>query len=207
MKILHEDRCFVVCTKPAGILSTDQPGGLPDLLRKALGTEHIRTVHRLDATTAGVMVLAKTKQAARLLSQNLQSGGFQKEYLAVCHGTPPQNGTMEDLLGRDSVRRVTYVADAPGQDVRPAKLEYEVLAQTDGMSLVKVRLFTGRTHQIRVQFASRGCPLVGDRKYGTDDGCPLGLFACRLAFSHPFEQTPLEFSAPPPDCFPWNTFA
>lgn len=206
IEILHLDRCFVVCVKPAGVLSTDEPGGLPDLLRRQLNTENIRTVHRLDAATGGVMVLARTKQAASLLSKQMQEFGFGKEYFAVVHGDTPESGVWEDLLGRDPVRRVTYVARAPGKDIRPAKLDYKVLAKNDGISLIKVQLHTGRTHQIRVQFASRGYPLVGDRKYGADDGCPLGLWSCRLAFRHPFEGTELEFSCAPPETAPWDRF-
>lgn len=206
MKILCEDRCFVVCEKPAGVLSTDEKGGLPELLRKHLNTENIRTVHRLDAATGGLMVLARTKQAASLLSKQMQAQGFGKEYFAIVHGAPPKEGAFEDLLGRDPVRRITFVAQEPGKDVRKAKLEYKVLSSSNGLSLVKVHLHTGRTHQIRVQFASRGYPLLGDRKYGTDDGCNLALWSCHLAFRHPFEDTPLEFFAAPPQSAPWDRF-
>ena len=206
IEILHLDRCFVVCVKPAGVLSTDEKGGLPELLRQQLNTDNIRTVHRLDAATGGVMVLARTRQAASLLSKQVQEHGFYKEYFAVVHGVPPKEGTFEDLLGRDPVRRLSYVAQEPGKDVRKAKLDYRVLESKDGLSLVRVRLFTGRTHQIRVQFASRGYPLAGDRKYGIDDGCDLGLWSCQLAFCHPFEDNPLEFFKAPPENAPWNRF-
>lgn len=206
VEILHLDRCFAVCVKPAGVLSTDEKGGLPELLRQQLHTENIRTVHRLDAATGGLMVLARTRQAASLLSKQMQEFGFGKEYFAIVHGKPPKEGIFEDLLGRDPVRRLTYVAQEPGKDVRPAKLEYKVLAEKDGRSLVRVRLFTGRTHQIRVQFASRGYPLAGDRKYGADDGCDLALWSCQLAFRHPFEGTALEFFHAPPETAPWNGF-
>lgn len=207
IEILHTDRCFLVCRKPAGVLSTDEPGGLPALLRQQLQTDHLRTVHRLDAATGGLMVLARTRQAASLLSRQLRESGFGKEYFAIVDGVPPQEGTWEDLLGRDPVRRTTYVATAAGKDVRNAKLSYTVLAEENGCSLVKVRLYTGRTHQIRVQFASRGYPLVGDRKYGIPgDSSPLGLFSCRLAFRHPFENTALDFFLPPPQDKPWIRF-
>ena len=207
IEILHEDRCFVVCLKPAGVLSTDEEGGLPSLLRQQLNTDNIRTVHRLDAATGGVMVLAKTRQAASLLSKQMQESGFSKEYFAIVCGAPPESGTWEDLLGRDPVRRTTYVASAPAKDVKDAKLDYTVLAKNETHSLVRVRLHTGRTHQIRVQFASRGYPLLGDRKYGDSIGdTPLALWSCHLAFRHPFEGTPLEFFAPPSGA-PWDTFS
>lgn len=205
IEILHEDRCFLVCLKPAGVLSTDESGGLPELLRQQLNIENIRTVHRLDAATGGVMVLAKTKQAASLLSKQMQQTGFAKEYFAIVCGAPPEEGSLEDLLGRDPVRRITYVTDTPGKDVREAKLDYTVLARTDTNSLVRVNLHTGRTHQIRVQFASRGYPLLGDRKYGDGEGA-LALWSCHLAFRHPFENTPMEFFHTPPKGAPWDLF-
>ena len=165
MEIVYADPRIVVAVKPAGVLSTDEPGGMPQLLRQELGTPCIRTVHRLDAAVSGLMVYARSAKAASLLSEQIRSRTFGKEYLAVVHGVP-EGGVMTDLLGRDPVRRRTYVAAEPGKDVRPAELSYEVLGSREGLSLVRIRLHTGRTHQIRVQFASRGFPLVGDRKYG-----------------------------------------
>ena len=186
MEILYQDNRIVVAVKPAGILSTDEPGGMPSLLRQALNTDCIRTVHRLDAQTGGVMVFARSRMAASLLSQQVRERQFSKCYLAAVHGTPqPQSGEMRDLLGRDSVRRVTYVADTPSADTREALLTYETLDTADGLSLVRVQLHTGRTHQIRVQFASRGYSLVGDHKYGARDNVPAPmLFSCKLTFPH-----------------------
>ena len=209
MEILYQDNRIVVAVKPAGILSTDEPGGMPSLLRQALNTDCIRTVHRLDAQTGGVMVFAHSRMAASLLSQQVRERQFSKCYLAAVHGTPqPQSGEMRDLLGRDSVRRVTYVADTPSADTREALLTYETLDTADGLSLVRVQLHTGRTHQIRVQFASRGLPLAGDRKYGIpEDGTvPLALWAYRLSFAHPQTGQEMSFTCPPPETEPWTRF-
>lgn len=209
MEILYQDNRIVVAVKPAGILSTDEPGGMPSLLRQALNTDCIRTVHRLDAQTGGVMVFARSRMAASLLSQQVRERQFSKCYLAAVHGTPqPQSGEMRDLLGRDSVRRVTYVADTPSADTREALLTYETLDTADGLSLVRVQLHTGRTHQIRVQFASRGLPLAGDRKYGIpEDGIvPLALWAYRLSFAHPQTGQEMSFTCPPPETEPWTRF-
>ena len=209
MEILYQDNRIVVAVKPAGILSTDEPGGMPSLLRQALNTDCIRTVHRLDAQTGGVMVFARSRMAASLLSQQVRERQFSKCYLAAVHGTPqPQSGEMRDLLGRDSVRRVTYVADTPSADTREALLTYETLDTADGLSLVRVQLHTGRTHQIRVQFTSRGLPLAGDRKYGIpEDGTvPLALWAYRLSFAHPQTGEKLSFTCPPPETAPWTRF-
>lgn len=209
MEILYQDNRIVVAVKPAGILSTDEPGGMPSLLRQALNTDCIRTVHRLDAQTGGVMVFARSRMAASLLSQQVRERQFSKCYLAAVHGTPqPQSGEMRDLLGRDSVRRVTYVADTPSADTREALLTYETLDTADGLSLVRVQLHTGRTHQIRVQFTSRGLPLVGDRKYGIpEDGTvPLALWAYRLSFAHPQTGQEMSFTCPPPETEPWTRF-
>lgn len=209
MEILYQDNRIVVAVKPAGILSTDEPGGMPSLLRQALNTDCIRTVHRLDAQTGGVMVFARSRMAASLLSQQVREHQFSKCYLAAVHGTPqPQSGEMRDLLGRDSVRRVTYVADTPSADTREALLTYETLDTADGLSLVRVQLHTGRTHQIRVQFTSRGLPLAGDRKYGIpEDGTvPLALWAYRLSFAHPQTGQEMSFTCPPPETEPWTRF-
>ena len=209
MEIIYQDSRIVVAVKPAGVLSTDEPGGMPSLLRQALNTDCIRTVHRLDAQTGGVMVFARSRKAASLLSQQVRERQFSKCYLAAVHGTPqPQSGEMRDLLGRDSVRRVTYVADTPSADTREALLTYETLGTVDGLSLVRVRLHTGRTHQIRVQFASRGLPLAGDRKYGLpEDGtAPLALWAYQLSFTHPQTGQEMSFTCPPPETEPWVRF-
>ena len=209
MEIIYQDSRVVVAVKPAGVLSTDEPGGMPSLLRQALGTDCIRTVHRLDAQTGGVMVFARSRMAASLLSQQVRERRFSKCYLAAVHGTPqPQSGEIRDLLGRDSVRRVTYVADTPSAGTREALLTYETLDTAGGLSLVRVQLHTGRTHQIRVQFASRGLPLAGDRKYGLpEDGIvPLALWAYQLSFTHPQTGQELSFTCPPPETEPWARF-
>ncbi len=209
MEIIYQDNRVVVAVKPAGVLSTDEPGGMPSLLRQALGADCIRTVHRLDAQTGGVMVFARSRMAASLLSQQVREHQFSKCYLAVVHGVPePVSGEMRDLLGRDSLRRVTYVADTPSAGTREALLSYETLGTADGLSLVRVQLHTGRTHQIRVQFASRGLPLAGDRKYGLpeDDTAPLALWAYRLSFTHPQTGREMTFTCPPPQTEPWTRF-
>lgn len=210
MDILYADKRILVAIKPAGVLSTDEPGGMPSLLRAQLGDDRacVRTVHRLDAAVRGVMVFARSARAASLLSEQIRDRGFQKEYLAVVHGAPPEEGTLCDLLGRDKQRRMTYVADAPGKDVREAKLSYRVLQRREGFSLVSICLHTGRTHQIRVQFASRGWPLAGDRKYGTEDGfAPIALWSHRIAFTHPETGETVEFAALPPCEGAWTMFS
>ena len=207
--IRYIDERVIVCIKPAGVLSTDEEGGLPQLLQEQLGLEHRpRTVHRLDRVVSGLMVLARGAKSASVLSRQVMEHGFGKEYLAVLHGCPAEKqGTLTDLLGRDKARKMTFVADAPGKDIQQAVLDYEVLGEANGLSLVHIRLHTGRTHQIRVQFSSRGFPLVGERKYSTlEDGCPIALWSCRLQFDHPFTVEPMEFSALPPAQQPWDLF-
>ena len=210
MKILHMDDEIIVCIKPARVLSTDEPGGLPELLRRELGDEKadIRTVHRLDRVVSGLMVLARTADSASNLSRQIREGVFQKEYLAVLHGTPAQDsGTLTDLLYRDKARKMTMVATEPGKDVQEAVLDYQLLAVADGMSKVRIRLHTGRTHQIRVQFASRNMPLVGERKYAQpEDNCEIALWSCALGFYHPKTNAWTTFSFDPPAEYPWNIF-
>lgn len=207
-QVIHKDRAFLVVIKPPRVLSTDEPGGVPDLCRAALGEQNVRTVHRLDRVVSGLMVLARTKRAASDLGKQIQDGIFHKEYTAVLHGSPAQpTGTLVDLLARDKTERKTYVVTDPGKDVQEAILNYEVLAQTDDFSKVRIELVTGRTHQIRCQFSSRNLPLVGDRKYSThEDDCEIALWSSLLRFRHPKTGQELTFTAPPPDEFPWNQF-
>ena len=206
MELIYQDKDIVVCVKPARVLSTDEPGGMPELVRQALGTEDVRTVHRLDRVVCGLMVLARSAEAASELSRQIREDQFEKEYLAVVHGAPEQDeGRLCDLLLRDKARKMTLVADAPGKGVQPASLRYRVLNQENGMSRVRIALETGRTHQIRVQFASRGLPLVGERKYSTlKDDCEIALWSYRLAFTHPVSGKPMEFTLEPPATYPWT---
>ena len=209
-KIIHLDDSFAVCLKPARVLSTDEPGGIPELVRQALGDEDacVRTVHRLDRVVAGLMVLARTPQAASELSRQIRDGEFGKEYLAVLHGHPAENtGTLTDLLLRNKPERKTYVVTEPGKGVQEAILDYEILDKTDAFSKVRIILRTGRTHQIRAQFSSRDLPLVGDRKYSlNEDCCEIALWSSKLTFRHPVTGDPLEFTAPPPEEYPWTCF-
>ena len=210
MNIIYLDEDIIVCVKPQRVLSTDETGGVPQLVREALGdpTADVRTVHRLDRVVGGLMVLARNCAAASELSRQIREDEFQKEYLAVIHGVPDEaSGRLEDLLYRDKARKMTMVATEPGKGVLPASLRYRVLDARDGVSKVRIQLETGRTHQIRVQFASRGMPLVGERKYSTrEDDCEIALWSCRLGFAHPATGQPMEFELEPPDTCPWNCF-
>lgn len=209
MEILYLDRDIIVCIKPPRVLSTDEPGGLPDLLRQDLGDSKadIRTVHRLDRVVSGLMVLARNAGAASELSRQIREGSFEKCYQAVVHGMPEEKcGTFRDLLGRDKARRMTYVAKEPGKGIQEAILSYEVFNQNAAFSRVKIHLHTGRTHQIRVQFSSRGMPLVGERKYSTlEDSCEIALWSYSIGFTHPTSGERIHFCKEPPETYPWNT--
>lgn len=181
MQVLFEDRDLIVCIKPAGVLSTDEPGGVPSLLREQLGLRDVRTVHRLDRVVSGVMLLAKNTDSASELSRQIREGGFDKSYLAVVHGQTEARGAFTDLLWRDKAERKTYVVERPDKGVQKAKLSYETLSRSGAMSLVRIRLLTGRTHQIRCQFSAHGFPLVGDKKTAwrrTAARSPSGPTAC-----------------------------
>ena len=159
----------------------DSEAQVPAELKKALGGE-IFPVHRLDKNVGGVMVYARTKQAAATLSRAVQDGAMVKEYVAMVHGLPPESGDWEDLLWKDSRKNKVYVVKRERSGVKKARLEFTRLSAGE-CSLVRIRLHTGRSHQIRVQFASRGYPLVGDHKYGArDDSAAPMLFSCALTF-------------------------
>ncbi len=208
MELIYVDADIVVAVKPARVLSTDEPGGMPELVRAALGNPKadIRTVHRLDRVVSGLMVLARNARCASELSRQIRENEFQKEYMAVVHGHPAEDSaTLRDLLGRDKARKMTYVADAPGKGIQEAVLDYQVLSRSEDFSKVRIRLHTGRTHQIRVQFASRGLPLVGERKYSElNDPCEIALWSCSLSFTHPRTGENLNFFKQPPDVHPWT---
>ena len=191
MEILYSDNEIAVCVKPVGL---DSESEVPAALKELLGGD-IFTLHRLDKNVGGVMVYARAKAAAAALSRAIQEGGMVKEYVAMVHGTPPESGDWEDLLWKDSRKNKVFVVKRMRGGVKKARLEFVRLAAGEE-SLVRIRLRTGRSHQIRVQFASRGYPLVGDHKYGARDSSPAPmLFSCKLAF--PYRGKTLQFEAKP----------
>lgn len=198
MEVLYSDEHIVVCIKPVGILSqADSLGGesMITLLSKMYGCE-IYPLHRLDKGVSGVMVYAKTKFAAAKLSQEIAEHCFKKEYLAVVHGVPKDSGEMVDLLFKDSRKNKSFVVDRKRKGVKEASLQYKLI-KTDGQnSLVEILLHTGRTHQIRVQFATRKMSLLGDKKYGAvDDYKNIALFSYRISFNHPKTNQQMTFKA------------
>ena len=184
MDILYEDKDIVVCVKPMGV---DSEHELPQMLRQQLDTE-IFTLHRLDKNVGGVMVYARNKGSAAKFSQQIQDGKLIKEYVAMVHGAPPEKGDWQDLLFKDSRKNKVFVVKRQRAGVKAARLEFERLTCAE-QSLVHIRLHTGRSHQIRVQFSSRGYPLVGDHKYGSKapQTEPM-LYSCKLTFPHNGQQ-------------------
>ena len=209
MDIVYQDKQIVVCLKPAGVLSTDEPGGMPSLVREALGdaTAEVRTVHRLDRVVGGLMVLARTAVAASELSRQIREDEFKKEYLAIAHGDPGESGTLRDWMLRDKARKMSFVVETPGKGVQEAVLRYRRVVRAGELSLVRVELVTGRTHQIRCQFASHGWELAGERKYSArEDPWPLALWSARLSFFHPESGERMTFAENPPEAEPWTRF-
>ena len=180
MDILYSDRNIIVCIKPVGLDSEQE---VPSALKEQFGGD-IFPIHRLDKNVGGVMVYARTKQAAAELSKAVQEGTMVKEYVAMVHGTPPETGDWEDLLWKDSKKNKVFVVKRQRGGVKRARLEFTRLIAEE-TSLVRIRLHTGRSHQIRVQFSSRGFPLVGDHKYGSRDEktAPM-LFSCCITFPY-----------------------
>ena len=214
LTILYEDAHLVICLKPPGVLSEDSEKGrcMPALLRehyRAQGkNDYIATVHRLDKIVGGVMVFSRRRQVTGMLTAAIARHEITKEYLAVLRGHPEKaEDTLADLLFRDAAHNKSYVVRRMRKGVREARLSYREIARTEALSLVRIQLHTGRTHQIRVQFASRGLPLLGDIRYGSrDERCTAALWSYRLALRHPVTGKTVDVSALPPEGYPWQLF-
>ena len=191
MEILYSDKNIAVLVKPVGL---DSEAEVPNALKEQLGGEFY-PIHRLDKNVGGVMVYARTKQAASTLSKAVQEGAMVKEYVAMVHGTPPEDGDWTDLLFKDSSKNKVFVVKKERRGVKKARLEFKTIRAGEE-SLVRIRLHTGRSHQIRVQFSSRGFPLVGDHKYGArDEKKEPMLFSCCITF--PWKGETKKFEALP----------
>ena len=195
MELLYQDSQIVLCVKPAGLSSEAGAGSLPEFLEDQLGRP-VFPVHRLDRNVGGVMVYARTRQAASALSQAVQAGNLQKEYLALIHGCPTQPaGTWEDLLWKDSAKNKVFVVRRMRKGVKAAKLAYRVLEEATPLTLVHIRLYT-----------SRGFPLAGDHKYGSrDDIRSPALWSFRLTLPHPVTGETITCLHPPEGEL-WHTF-
>ncbi len=215
LNVLYYDDALLVCEKPVNCLSEPGAGAnLPalaaDWLRARGENPEVRTVHRLDKAVGGLMVLARTQKAAASLIDQIAARTAEKEYLAVLRGVPAEDeATLEDLLFHDSRTNKTFVVTRPRKGVRDAKLSYRVVGRTgtpeQPLTLVRVKLHTGRTHQIRAQFSHRGLPLLGDIRYGSKAAHGPALFSCRLAFDHPETGKRMAFELTPTG-EPWEGF-
>lgn len=199
IEIIERTTDYVVCLKPVGLSSQDD--GMGKVLSQQLGCR-VFCVHRLDTAVSGLMVYALNGKAANSLSATLGN----KEYLAVIENAElAEAGTFEDLLFHDSRSNKTYPVKRMRKGVREARLSYEIIESANGLSLLKVRLYTGRTHQIRVQFATRKMPLIGDGKYGSRHNCNIALYSCHLSFRDPSTNEIREFTSWP-NGQPWENF-
>ncbi len=210
LHILYHDKYLAVAVKPAGVLSQPDRTGdkaMTDLLKEALGCT-VFPVHRLDRAVGGVMVYALTKETAGKLSAVVGEERFRKEYLAVIDGIPEEKtGMLTDFLLHDKMRNMTSVVSEKMKDAKEARLSYEVLQSNECGSLVRVLLHTGRTHQIRVQFSSRGMPILGDGRYGSRARHGVALWSYRLSFVHPITRKNLTLHALPEAITPWDSFS
>lgn len=207
--IIYQDDDLVFCVKPSGINSTDVEGGLPGLVREATHQKDVFTVHRLDQVVSGLMVLTFNKDAARNLSEQQQTNQFKKTYIAVVNGIPEKKkGKYIDYLQRDRSERKTIVVSADTVPSQRAELDYLVVGEHNGKALVKIRLHTGRTHQIRSQFSSRSMPVLGDRKYSELSwDFPIALWSQEIELIHPVTQKHMIITKNPPKSVPWNWFS
>jgi len=218
MDILYEDNHIIVAVKPKGVLSQADSGEGPDMLTllkdyiKAKynkpGNVYLGLVHRLDRPVSGVMVFARTSKAASRLSEQIRTHKVDKYYLAVVTGTLKEpSGTLISYISKDSKTNTVTVYDNERPGAKYAELEYKVIAARDGMTLIRVKLKTGRPHQIRAQFAHTGHPLIGDSRYGRNpDNTDIALFCCEMAIDHPVKGERMTFSAQMPDTYPFALF-
>ena len=204
MKILYDGEDAVVAVKPAGVLSEESVAeqNMVSLLSEELSCK-VYPVHRLDRAVGGAMVFAKSRKAASRLSA---PGAFEKEYIAVVHGATEVRGEWRDLLFKDSRSNKSFVVKRMRRGVREAALSFETVVSNGDFSLVSVRLGTGRSHQIRVQFSSRRHPLVGDGKYGASDGCPIALFLRKIVINGENGKSREISALPDTDEYPWSLF-
>ena len=220
LKILHEDNHIIVVLKPQGIPSCGDESGDENMLDavkeyirtayKKSGNVYVGLVHRLDRPTGGVMVFAKTSKAAARLSEQMRTGDFEKKYLAVLSAVPKEpQGKLVNYLKKNAVNNMVYLCPPTTEGAKLASLEYRVAEEKGGCALAEVKLHTGRSHQIRVQMAGIGCPLVGDMRYGGENAKKgnLALWAYSLAFTHPVTKERLRFLAEPPESAPWKYFS
>ncbi len=206
MNILYEDNHLLVAEKPAGVPAQADASGAADMLTllkaylkekyQKSGAVYLGLVHRLDRPASGLMVFARTSKAAGRLSEQIRRGEMQKGYFAVVQGAPPREGRLEDYLLKDPRKNQSRIARPEERGAKKAALEYQVLQQEKRQALVRIRLLTGRPHQIRLQFASRGWPLAGDAKYGSG-GQDLALYSYFLGFAHPTKQQAMRFYSLP----------
>lgn len=218
MEILFEDNHIIVVNKPQGVPSQEDESGDKDMLTMVKeyikekynkpGNVFVGLVHRLDRPTGGVMVFAKNSKSAARLCEQIKTGEFDKTYFAVVNGTMPStNGRLVNYLKKDEKQNKVSIVPKLEEGAKRAELEYKVLARTDKYSLVKVKLFSGRSHQIRVQFANAKCPIVGDNKYGKGEKVLLNLYAVELGFVHPVSKQKMVFRVyPPEETVAWNNF-
>ena len=211
IEILYSDKDILVCIKPAGLVSEAGENSLPAALKEQTEAD-VYAAHRLDTGVSGEMVYALNKRAAAQLSTQMQNGAFVKQYLAVLRGVPSEaSGTYTDMLFHDRRRNKSFVVDKARAGVKKAVLDYSLKASVDyggnALSLVQIRLHTGRTHQIRVQFSARKTPLYGDGKYGgRTEKQGIALLSYSISFNHPQNGKRLEFTADIPQGLPWELF-
>lgn len=222
MEILYEDNHIIVVSKPQGVASQPDETKDEDMLTKVKnyikekynkpGEAFVGLVHRLDRPTGGVMVFAKTSKAASRLSEQMRNGDFDKTYFAVVCGRPrDMKGKIISYLKKDERENKAIIVPSSTEGAKKAELDYETLeynAETD-RSLLKIKLYSGRGHQIRVQLKSIKCPIYGDQKYGGENmpKVMLNLFAVELSFLHPTTKQKLIFRVYPPENYSaWNEF-